>query len=45
MQCPFKGTPLGDWSPSTSVQHHMMLDLYQHLYLTVMVKLVKGFIT
>lgn len=26
MLCPFKGTPLGDWSPSTSVQGHMIPD-------------------
>ena len=26
MHCLFKGTPLGDWSPSSSVQHHMILD-------------------
>lgn len=26
MHCLFKGTPLGDWSPSSSVQHHMIPD-------------------
>ena len=26
MQCPFKGTKLGDWNPSTRVQGHMIPD-------------------
>ena len=26
VHCLFKGTPLGDWSPSSSVQHHMIPD-------------------
>ena len=40
MQCPFKGTKLGDWNPSTRVQGHMIPDsdgeAYDRVYINKM---------